>query len=139
MTASEVACTSGSAIQKPSWVGIVEDDASLRLALARVLRGNGIRVETFASAEEFLNRSIEGEPECIVLDVHLGEMTGFDLEAQLAAEGARTPIIFITGHDDLLPRLTRRPIPCGYLRKPFDASVLVSLLRPHLTSSSSSE
>src|SRR5215467_15378200 len=54
------------------WVGIVDDDASIRCSLARVFRMDGIRVETFGSAEEFLERTVAGKPDCVVLDVHLG-------------------------------------------------------------------
>ena len=139
MKASDDARASTSTIQKPSWVGIVDDDASIRVALARALRGNGIHVETFGSAEEYLHRAVPGEPECIVLDIHLGESSGFDLQDQLTSEGAAPPIIFITGHDDTLPMRARCAAAGGYLRKPFDTSALVALLRPHLSSSSSSE
>ena len=118
--------------EEESWVGIVDDDASLRIALARALRGNGIRAETFESAEEFLHRSVAGEPACIVLDIHLNGLSGFELQDLLASQGAEPPIIFITGHDDVLSRRARAYGTCGYLRKPFDTSALVALLRPHL-------
>jgi FixJ family two-component response regulator len=113
-------------------VGIVDDDASLRSALARALRGYGIRVRTFESAEEFLQRADTAPPECVVLDVHLGGLSGFELQDLLVAAGAAPPIIFITAHDDLLADRTRREGASGYLRKPFDTSALVALLRPHL-------
>ena len=114
------------------WVGIVDDDASLRTALARALRGNGIRAQTFESAEAFLHRVDGGEPECIVLDIHLPGMSGFELQELLAARGAEPPIIFITGHDDLLAQRARVHGTSGHLRKPFDTAALVSLIRPHL-------
>ena len=118
--------------QKDSWVGIVDDDASLRTALARVLRGNGIRTETFESAEEFLERVDPGEPDCIVLDIHLAGITGFELQDLLASRGAEPPVIFITGHDDELAQRGQVHGTCGYLRKPFDTKALLALLRPHL-------
>ena len=114
------------------WVGIVDDDASLRTALARALRGNGIRAETFESAEEFLLRLNASAPECIVLDIHLPGMSGFELQELLAARGAEPPIIFITGHDDLLPQRARVHGTSGHLRKPFDTGALVALIRPNL-------
>jgi len=55
-----------------SWVGIVDDDASIRKSLARMFRGNGIRTLTFGSAEEYLDHRVPVEPRCLVLDVHLG-------------------------------------------------------------------
>jgi FixJ family two-component response regulator len=117
--------------QEP-WVGIVDDDASLRTALARVLRGNGIRVEAFESAEEFLQRTVAGEPDCLVLDIHLAGISGFELQDLLASRGAEPPIIFITGHDDLLPERARIHRTSGLLRKPFDSNALVALIRRHL-------
>jgi FixJ family two-component response regulator len=116
-----------------SWVGIVDDDPSLRAALARALRFNGIRVETFGSAEEFLHREVAGDPECIVLDIHLGGLSGFDLQDLLEAEGSAPPIIFITAHDDMLAERARSGGAFGYLRKPFETQALIALLRQHLT------
>jgi FixJ family two-component response regulator len=115
------------------WVGIVDDDDSIRRSLARVFRGKGIRVETFASAEEYLHRTACGEPRCIVLDVHLGELSGFELQDLLEAQGDAPPIIFVTAHDEIpASRLTRGTAVCGYLRKPFDTDALIALVRPHL-------
>ena len=116
-----------------SWVGIVDDDPSLRAALARALRVNGIRVETFGSAEEFLQRRVAGDPECIVLDVHLGGLSGFDLQDLLEAGGNAPPIIFITAHEDMLAERARSGGAFGYLRKPFETQALIALLRQHLT------
>jgi len=118
--------------QPESWVGIVEDDPSLRAALARALRGNGIRAETFASAEEFLRRFVSDEPDCIVLDIHLGGMSGLELQALLGSLRADPAIIFITGHDDLLSQRAQYHGASGYLRKPFDTNALIDLIRPHL-------
>ena len=114
------------------WVGIVDDDASIRQSLSRMFRGKGIRTVTFGSAEEYLHRSMPDEPRCIVLDVHLGGLTGFELQARLAAEGVLTPIIFITAHEICSTELARCPGACGYLRKPFDTDALIALVRPHL-------
>ena len=125
---------SGSAGRHDFWVGVVDDDESIRTALARVLRGNGISVQTFGSAEEFLLRAVAGQPECIVLDIHLGEMSGFELRDRLASDGTLPPIIFITGHDDMPAERARSGGSCGFLRKPFDTNDLVALLRPHLHS-----
>ena len=114
-----------------SWVGIVDDDPSLRVALARALRGHGIRAQTFESAEDFLHRSVGGAPECIVLDIHLGGMSGIELRNLLESRGTAPPIVFITGHDDML-QSAGVDRTCGLLRKPFDTSALLALVRPHL-------
>ena len=119
------------------WVGIVDDDASIRQSLARMFRGNGIRTQTFGSAEEYLRHSVPVEPRCIVLDVHLGGLDGFELQARLAAEGKFPPIVFITAHEICTADLARCPGPCGYLRKPFDTDALMALVRPHLNGQSS--
>ncbi|HZI42448.1 MAG TPA: response regulator [Gemmatimonadaceae bacterium] len=134
MLSSEQAATSPSTGQTEPWVGIVDDDASIRCSLARVFRVDGIRVETFASAEEFLERTTVSDPQCIVLDVHLGVLSGFDLQDRLAEKGRVPPIIFITAHDEIpSSRLARRAGACGYLRKPFDTDALIALVRPLLT------
>jgi FixJ family two-component response regulator len=115
------------------WVGIIDDDASIRVSLARLFRGYGIRAEVFGSAEEYLYRSDPGEPDCLVLDVHLGGLTGFELQELLAARGEPPPIIFITAHDEIpSSRLARFAGSCGYLRKPFDTDALMALVMQHL-------
>jgi len=112
------------------WVAIVDDDPSVRSALARVLRTAGITVETYATAHEYLSASLDREPSCLVLDVHLGGMTGFDLHDRLLASGSGVSVLFITAHDDVpTAELERRAGPDGYLRKPFDGDQLLALVR----------
>ena len=123
--------------QRPSqtacWVGIVDDDASIRAALERVLRCHGISVETFASAEEYLQRSTIGEAQCVVLDVQLGALSGFHLQDRLVSQGSSPPIIFITAQDDIPSSLlAQRAGACGYLRKPFPPAALVALVKQQL-------
>lgn len=119
--------------QSRCWVGIVDDDASIRSSLSRVLRMEGMSVETFASAEEFLTRRSHGAPRCLVVDVHLGTLSGFDLQDRLTSDGAAPPIIFITAHEEIPPcRLAPGTGASGFLRKPFDTAALVALLRPFL-------
>ena len=119
---------------QPSWwVGVVDDDGSVRRALARLLHQHDIPVESFASAEDFLGRAVGGEPCCLVLDVHLGGLTGFELQDHLASRGVAIPIIFITGHDEIGARtLACRAGQCGFLRKPFQSDALLSLVSQHL-------
>jgi FixJ family two-component response regulator len=114
------------------WIAVVDDDPSIRQSLGRMFRGNRIRTETFGSAEEYLDRSMNSEPRCIVLDVHLGGLNGFELQAVLAEQGLHTPIIFITAHEICSAELARFPRAYGYLRKPFDCDALIALVRPHL-------
>lgn len=83
-------------------VFLVDDEDSVRKALARLLRSAGCRVQAFASAREFLDgdRDVEA-PACLVLDVQMPEMGGLDLQRELRAAHAGLPIIFLTGHGDI--------------------------------------
>jgi FixJ family two-component response regulator len=110
---------------QPTTIAVVDDDASVRKSLGRLLRGAGFGVETFESAEAFLARAAGPRPDCLVLDVSLGGMSGLELRAELTQTGIRIPIVFITAHDDAttLRGLREAPAtPC--LRKPFDESLL---------------
>ena len=125
--ASRVTCSS------EPWVAIVDDDVAVRSSLQRVLRMEGMCVETFGAGEEFLARIERGTPVCLVLDVRLGAFTGFDLQDRLLARGEVPPIIFIPSHDEIpASRLAPAAGTVGYLRKPFDMAALISLVRPWL-------
>jgi len=107
-------------------IAIIEDDPSMCTALERLLRAAGFQVVGFPSAEEFLARSGQERFCCLVLDIHLGGMTGFDLHEQLTAAGAAVPVIFITAHDDVPTReRARKAGAVAYLRKPFDREELL--------------
>jgi FixJ family two-component response regulator len=109
----------------PTCIAVVDDDASVRKSLGRLLRGAGFQVETYSSAEAFLSREHSSRPDCLVLDISLGGMSGLELRAELAQTGARIPVVFITAHDDpaTLRGLRETPeTPC--LRKPFDETLL---------------
>lgn len=110
-------------------VSIVDDDASLLRALSRLLRAVGFTVEAFGSAEEFLQAERPEPPGCLVLDVHLGGMSGFELQEQLMASGALVPIIFITAHDDATTqKRARRAGLAEYFRKPLDDAALIAAI-----------
>jgi FixJ family two-component response regulator len=114
-------------------IGVVEDDPSFLRALRRLLSGAGFSVATFASAEEFLASDSAAGTACLVLDVHLGGMSGFDLQQQLATAGRWIPTIFITAHDDSVTRERARS-GVAYLRKPFREEALVAAIRKALDS-----
>jgi FixJ family two-component response regulator len=100
---------------------VVDDDLSILRALQRLLRSGNYAVRTFASAEAFLASDCGSSAGCLVLDVHLGAVSGVDLQEQLIASGVRTPVVFITAHDDVATReRARRAGAVDYLRKPFD-------------------
>ena len=82
-------------------VFVVDDDASVREGLGSLIRSAGLRVETFASAQEFLARSGADVPSCLVLDVRLPGLSGLDLQKRMAEVNIEIPIVFITGHGDV--------------------------------------
>jgi FixJ family two-component response regulator len=111
-------------------VAVVDDDESIRRALYRLLRSDGIAAATFASAHEFLEAHRRQNFACVVLDVYMGRMSGLDLAERMASEGTSIPIVQITAHDD--ERIRERAQGVGvsaYLRKPVDAKVLLDAVR----------
>jgi len=107
-------------------VYIVDDDASIRGALKRLLKSVGYHAETFESAEAFLDSiSIQREG-CLVLDIRLPGMTGLDLQEKLLLSGRVYPVIFMTAHDN--PEWQERASKAGaiaYLKKPFPEQALL--------------
>ena len=82
-------------------VFIVDDDAAVLTSLARLVRSAGYHAVTFSSAGEFLDRMTADTPGCLVLDVHLPELSGLNLQQALATAGRSLPIIFLTGYGDI--------------------------------------
>jgi FixJ family two-component response regulator len=110
-------------------VFVVDDDASVREALQRLVRSAGLSVEAFASAEEFLNRPRADAPSCLLLDVRLPDLSGLDVQRRMAEANNEIPIVFITGHGDI--PTTVRAMKAGaveFLTKPLvDGDVLESI------------
>ena len=114
-------------------ISVVEDDASVRQALGRLVRSLGFTVVGFASAEEFLRFGSLCDTSCLILDVHLPEMSGLQLQGHLAAAGYHIPIIFITAYPD--ERARARALEAGavdFLPKPFGDEALLSGIRSAL-------
>ena len=110
-------------------ISIVDDDLSLCRALGRLVQAAGYSVEMFGSAHEFLDSSPSDRTACLVLDIHLNGMSGFDLEERLIAERVAIPIIFITADDDVATReRVRGSGAAGYLAKPFDGQELLDVI-----------
>ena len=108
-------------------VCVVDDDVSLLRALHRLLNAGGYAVSTFSSAEEFLQSPRPRDVACLVLDVHLGGLSGFDVHERLVASGQRIPVLFITARDDAPTRERARLAGAiDYLRKPFDDESLLA-------------
>jgi two-component system response regulator FixJ len=105
-------------------IAILDDDASVRRSLVRLVQRAGYAVEGFASAREFLYWLPEGRAACLVLDVHMSGMSGFDLQDRLAV-----PIIFITGHDNVRIRdRIAKSGAVGHLQKPFDQHAVLDAI-----------
>jgi FixJ family two-component response regulator len=119
--------------QSEETVFVVDDDPSVRRGLERLLRTAGHRVESFASAREFLERPEHDGPRCLVLDVRMPGQSGLDLHDRLVASGRDIPVIFITGHADV--PMAVRAMKAGaidFLSKPFDDAELLGATRQAL-------
>jgi FixJ family two-component response regulator len=100
---------------------VVDDDASVRTAVRRLLMSVRTPVRLFASAEQFLADTPAGTRGCLILDVRLPGMSGLQLQQQLVEQGWNLPLIFISSYDDDDPRdVALRKGAVAYLRKPFD-------------------
>jgi len=111
-------------------VFVVDDDASVRRALARLLQADGLNVATFASAQAFLHHGRPDAPACLVLDVRMPELDGLGLQRSLNEANSALPIVFITGHGDI--PMSVRAMKAGavdFLPKPFDDQELLSAVR----------
>ena len=111
-------------------VFVVDDDISVRESLESLLRSEGWQPETFASAQEFLDRPQALVPGCLVLDISLPGLNGLELQERLSAAGTSMPIIFITGHRDV--PMTVKAMKAGaveFLTKPFSDDVLLRAIR----------
>ena len=111
-------------------VAVVDDDESVRMALASLLRSVGFAVLLFASAEELLHRQNLPSIGCLILDWRMPGMDGLQLQKHLDANGWRIPTIFLTAHrseEGRVQALTRGAI--AFLHKPVDAEVLLNAVR----------
>ena len=116
-----------STMTKRALVAIVDDDESLRVAMASLMRSFGFAASGFASAEEFLQSPEIGETSCLISDVQMPGISGLELQSRMASENRRTPIIFITAFPD--PRIQERALAGGaicFLTKPFDGQTLIN-------------
>ncbi len=110
-------------------ISVVDDDPSVCRALKRLLRSFGFEVETFSSEQDFFS-SPHQKRECVILDIHLGGTSGFEIHQRLKQEGDKYPVIFITAHDDEQTRLqVHESGAAGYLQKPFEDEELIEAIR----------
>jgi FixJ family two-component response regulator len=110
-------------------IAIVDDNPSMLQGLNRLLSAHGFRVQTYSSAELFLDDFAECEAECLLLDIHLSGISGIDLQKRLLSSGTRLPVIFMTAIDTEATRHEALGVGCvAYLRKPFLAKLLIDAI-----------
>ena len=114
-------------------VFIIDDDRSMRQAIQDLVESVGLRAEAFATGQDFLRKQRTSDPSCLVLDVRLPQMSGLDLQRQLADTGVQIPIIFITAHGDI--PMSVRALKSGaveFLTKPFRDQDLLDAIQQAL-------
>ncbi len=130
----------GGAAQATPVVFVIDDDDSVRTALSSLIRSVGLRVETFASASEFVAAKRPDSPSCLILDVRLPGVSGLDFQTELAKTNTLIPIIFITGHGDI--PMSVKAMKAGaveFLTKPFRDQDLLDAIQVALERSRSSQ
>ena len=109
---------------------IVDDDPGMRESLSALMDAHGFKTSVFSSAEDWLERGMSVRADCMLLDVHLGGMSGLDLQRRLHDEGSTVPVIIITAFDDARAReQAERLGSVAYLRKPCEAETILAELR----------
>ena len=113
-----------------TYVAVVDDDEGICRSFGRLLRAAGLMPVTYASAEAFLADSKRPVFGCLLLDVQLGGISGVELAERLAAVGQRTPIVFITAHDDPEARSAAEALGCAaYFRKTDSGKEVLDTIR----------
>jgi FixJ family two-component response regulator len=120
----------------PALISVVDDDESVRESLQSLLRSVGFAVKVFASAEEFLNSNHSADSDCLILDVRMPGMNGFELHTRLVNSYREMPVIFITAHgsDEGVRSRALKSGAVAYLVKPFSEDALLSAVRAALSS-----
>ena len=114
-------------------VFIIDDDRGMRQAIQDLVESVGLRAESFATGQEFLNKRRNSDPSCLVLDVRLPQMSGLDFQQRLTEIGMQIPIIFITAHGDI--PMSVRALKAGaveFLTKPFRDQDLLDAIQQAL-------
>jgi FixJ family two-component response regulator len=116
-------------------VAVIEDDESYRVAVQRLLKSEGLSVESFGSAEDFLNSGQQHETGCLITDIRMPGMSGLELQSKLNSDHCPIPTIFITAHGDESMRMqAMRGGAVRFLTKPFDGKTLLEAVRVALKS-----
>lgn len=115
-------------------IAVVDDDFSVRESLDSLLRSAGLKVSVFGSAEEFLDSAHQSQADCLILDVRLPGMNGFELHRELLAGGCRVPVVFMTAHgyNDRAKSEAASDWTVAYLTKPFSENELLEAVHAAL-------
>jgi len=117
-------------------IAVVDDEWSVRTMLGRVLRLAGYRVTAFARGEDFMASLATRLPDCAIVDIHMPQMTGFEVQASLLEGKVPVPVILITASDDAALDDTARQLQVTrVLRKPFSGDVLLVAVSAALVAS----
>jgi len=115
-------------------VFLVDDDADVRRSMSRLLRSNGLHVESFASAHDFLNREHSGGNACLVLDIRMPGLSGTDLFKELCTADYSLPVVFVTGHGDISTGVdAMKEGAVDFLTKPIDEEQLLNAVHAALS------
>jgi FixJ family two-component response regulator len=114
---------------QPRMIAVVDDDPSMLKGIERLLGACGFATKVFSSAEAFIESDGAADVDCLLLDIHLGGMSGIELRRHLAVSGSPLPVIFMTAFDDEATRTTAQSTGCiAYLHKPFVANLLIGAI-----------
>ena len=120
-------------------VAVLDDEPQMRKALRRLLSTHGFHVETYECGNDFLAALSSHPADCLVLDLHMPEVSGFDVLAAFESQHIATPVVVITGHDELgTAERTRALGASAYLKKPVDESTLLSAIRSAIAANGTS-
>ena len=114
----------------PTYVAVVDDDEGICRALSRLLRAAGIQPVTYSSAEAFLADEKHPKFDCLVLDIQLRGISGIELQRRQISAGDKTPVIFLTAHEDPQARAAAEAVGCSaYFLKTAPGSELLGAIR----------
>jgi FixJ family two-component response regulator len=114
---------------KTTTIYVIDDDESVRRSFERLLRSAKLDAKTFSCAEEFLNSLRKSETGCIIMDLRMPGLTGFDLQKKIASQGIRMPVIVISASDDAQSRERARELGAvAFFRKPVDDQALLDAI-----------
>lgn len=124
--------------EKVNLIAVVDDEDSIRRALARLLRSAGLGASAYASGADFINSLSSNRPDCVVLDLHMPDMNGFEVQSLLMEARPPIPVVVITGHDSAETREQALSFhPAAYLLKPIHDQTLIDAIRAALQSNTS--